>query len=63
MKPGFKSYYLAITILAIIGIASYFSNWPILLGFICFCLGVGYKEYIKDEKENEGSPDLLDDYY
>lgn len=62
MKPGFKSYYLAITFLAIVGISSYLGTYPILFGLVCFVLGIGYKEYIKEEKENDNHSDLLDDY-
>ena len=57
-----KTYYFIVTIFAIVGVALLFENYPIVIAIASFGIGIGYKEYIKDEKEDDGSPDLLDDY-
>jgi len=47
-----KTYYLIITIFAIIGIALLFSNYPILIAIASFGLGIAYKEYTKEDKDD-----------
>ena len=57
-----KTYYFIITVFALIGVTLLFENYPIVITIASFGFGIGYKEYIKDAKEDDGSPDLLDDY-
>ena len=46
-----KTYYLIITLFAIIGIALLFSNYPIVIAISAFGLGIGYREYTQEVKE------------
>jgi 4-hydroxybenzoate polyprenyltransferase len=57
-----KTYYFIITVFALIGVAVLFENYPFVIAIASFGFGIGYKEYIKDEKEDDESTDLLDDY-
>jgi 4-hydroxybenzoate polyprenyltransferase len=57
-----KTYYFIITVFALIGVAVLFENYPFVIAISAFGIGIGYKEYIKDEKEDDESTDLLDDY-
>lgn len=47
-----KIYYFIVTIFAIIGVTLLLGNYPILLGISCFGIGIGFREYIQQEKDN-----------
>jgi|APFre7841882793_1041355.scaffolds.fasta_scaffold189401_1 hypothetical protein len=48
-----KIYYFTITILAVLGVALFLENYPIIAGIACFGIGIGYKEYTQEEKDPE----------
>jgi flagellar biosynthesis protein FlhB len=45
-----KTYYLIITILALIGL-TLFENYPIVIAISAFGIGIGYREYTQEDKE------------
>lgn len=47
-----KIYYFIVTIFAIIGVTLLLGNYPILLGISAFGMGIGYREYIQEERDN-----------
>lgn len=46
-----KTYYLIITIFALIGVALLFSNYPIVIAIASFGFGISYREYTQEDKE------------
>ena len=48
-----KTYNLIVTVLAIVGVALFFDNYPILVGIAGFGIGIGYKEYTQELKEKD----------
>ena len=46
-----KTYYFIITILALIGVALLFENYPIVIAIASFGFGISYKEYTQEDKE------------
>ena len=56
-----KTYYLIISILAVIGIALVFENYPIIVGLASFGFGLAYKS-LSPEKgtTDKGIGDVLD---
>jgi hypothetical protein len=47
-----KTYYLIITILALIGL-TLFENYPIVIAISAFGIGIGYREYTQELEEKE----------
>ena len=45
-----KTYYFIITILALIGL-TLFENYPIVIAISAFGIGIGYREYTQEDKE------------
>jgi hypothetical protein len=46
-----KTYYLIVTIFALIGVALLFENYPVVIAIASFGLGIAYKEYTQEDKE------------
>lgn len=56
-----KAYNLIISILAVIGIALVFENYPIIVGISAFGIGLAYKSLYPDkETSDKGIGDVLD---
>jgi hypothetical protein len=58
MNESSKSYFLAISLLALVGIVFAFENYPALIGISSFLVGLGYKQYSSPDKES--SDELID---
>ena len=48
-----KTYYLIITIFALIGVALLFSNYPIVIAIASFGFGISFREYTQEEVKEE----------
>lgn len=60
-SKAMKIYYFIVTIFAIIGVTLLLGNYPILLGISCFGIGIGFKEYTQEEKEQvKKEEDIID---
>jgi hypothetical protein len=48
-----KTYYLIITLFAVVGVSLLLSNYPVIVGIVSFGLAIGYKEELYKLKEKE----------
>ena len=48
-----KTYYLIITIFALIGVALLFSNYPIVIAIASFGFGISFREYTQEEEKED----------
>jgi hypothetical protein len=48
-----KTYYLIITLFAVVGVSLLLSNYPVIVGLVSFGLAIGYKEELHKLKEKE----------
>jgi hypothetical protein len=59
-----KTYYLIISILAVIGVAFVLESYPTIVGIISFVIGLAYKSLLVEGgtsgKKQESDKDLLD---
>lgn len=48
-----KTYYLIITLLAVVGVSLLLSDYPVIVGIISFGLAIGYKEKLHKIQEED----------
>ena len=54
-----KTYYFIITVFALVGL-TLFENYPIVIAIAAFGIGIGYKEYTQEDKEEVKEEDIID---
>ncbi len=47
-----KTYYLGVTILAVVGVSLIFSSYPLLIALVSLFLGIGYQYYYDEDKKD-----------
>ena len=48
-----RTYYFIISVFALVGVTLLLANYPIIIAIISFGLGIGYREYVYEEKDSE----------
>jgi hypothetical protein len=48
-----RTYYFIISVFALVGVTLLLANHPIIIAIISFELGIGYREYVYEEKDSE----------
>lgn len=56
-----KTYYLGVTILAVVGVSIIFSSYPLVVALISLFLGIGYQYYYDEDKKDSEQVDEVDD--
>ena len=56
-----KTYYLGVTILAVVGVSLIFSSYPLVVALISLFLGIGYQYYYDEDKKDSEQVDEVDD--
>jgi hypothetical protein len=56
-----KTYYLGVTILAVVGVSLIFSNYPLVIALVSLFLGIGYQYYYDEDKKDSEKVDEVDD--
>ena len=48
-----RTYYFIISVFALVGVTLLLANYPTIIAIISFGLGIGYGEYVYEEKDSE----------
>ena len=52
-----KNYYFIISVFALVGVTLLLENYPTIIAIISFGLGIGYGEYVYEDKEEDVDED------
>lgn len=48
-----KTYYFIISVFALVGVTLLLENYPVIIAILSFGLGIGYREYVYEDKEED----------